>query len=753
MTARSLIQLGLVAAFAAVTGLAFQPVYADGNFGSTVVTSAVAAVGLWIVVAIQAPKHQGLSMIVSAVGLLFLLANTVLADTAWLVFPTPSTVQDLFSGLINGWDRLLTTDIPVAGTTSLLVIPPTLVWIASFASADLAMRTRAALSPIVPGLIVFTIGTFFAGADSGDRPLNTALVILLALSLVLVRRQRPAGLITDVDPVEDAGRTGRLIVEVDEIEVHRATARPRARALALGIGLVVVAAVLAPLAGSNLPFASAREPYNPRADLDDDPEEREDLSPLVLMKTLLTQEPEELFTVRANGRPQNLRLVVLDDFDGEQWHSQGVYQNAGTELPEPTLPGPDNTVDLVEEIDIDHLDGPWLPAVSRPTSVSADDDFQPQVEPESGSLVVEADDVDGLSYTVTSEVTSATGDELRAAALSTDPALQRYTELPAPTGEEPAAVFREIQEEALRVTGAGESPYARMRQLESYFRNNDFDSNNEVAPGHSYGHLQHFLDVRQGSAEQFAAAFVVMARAAGFPARLAVGFVPGEQGDDGLLHVLSDDAHAWPEVYFEGLGWVSFEPNPERAALDDSEVAQAEAPARPENETTEDGSQQTAAEREAAAREREETTRRIVLTAAVVVGALLLLLVVGIAVVRRRRRHRRRTAGSPNARVVGAYQDALDEFSLAGLHRTQRLTGAELSALADEQFGEVVARHATVVATLANEALFSGRPLDERSAQRAWDDARELRRALRSTRSTGSRIVGAFNPRPLVRRR
>lgn len=750
MNARRLVQLGIVAALCAVAGLAFQPVYADSDFGSTVVISAVAAVGLWVVVAIQAPKRQGLSMLVSTLGLLFLLANTVLDDTAWLIFPTPSTVQDLVSGLINGWDRLLTTEIPVAGTTSLLVIPPTLVWIASFASADLAMRTRATLSPLVPALLVFAAGTFFSGADSGDRPLNTALLILLALGLMLIRRQRPAGLITDVDPIEDAGRTGRLIVEVDEIEVHRATARPRVRALALGLGLVLAVALLAPVLSS---AASAKEPYDPRASIDDDPEEREDLSPLVLLKNLLTQEPEELFTVRSNGRPQNLRLVVLDDFDGEQWHSTGVYQNAGTEVPEPSLPGPENTVDLTQEIDIDHLDGPWLPAVPQVVSVSASDDFQPQVQPDSGSLVVEGDSVDGLSYVVASEVPAATGDELRSAPLSGDPALGPFTELPAPSGEVPVSVFTAIQDEAERVTQGAESPYATMRRLESYFRSGDFRNVNTAAPGHSYGHLQYFLDVQQGSAEHFATAFVVMARSVGYPARLAVGFAPGIQGEDGLYHVSSSDAHAWPEVYFEGLGWIPFEPNPSRAALDDSEVAEAEAPARPEDPEAAEADATTEAEREAAAREREETTRRVALIVVSAIVLLVVLLAVVIAVVRRRRRHRRRTGGTANDRVVGAYQDALDEFSLAGLHNTQRLTGAELAAMADEQFGEVVGRHTTTITTLANEALFAQRPVDEGAVQQAWADAGELRRSLRASRGRGSRVLTAFNPRPLVRRR
>ena len=55
-----------------------------------------------------------------------------------------------------------------------------------------------------------------------------------------------------------------------------------------------------------------------------------------------------------------------------------------------------------------------------------------------------------------------------------------------------------------------------------------------------------------------------MARAVGLPARVAVGFTPGELGDDGLYHVRGQNAHAWPEVYLGGYGWVAFEPTPGR---------------------------------------------------------------------------------------------------------------------------------------------------------------------------------------------
>jgi hypothetical protein len=54
----------------------------------------------------------------------------------------------------------------------------------------------------------------------------------------------------------------------------------------------------------------------------------------------------------------------------------------------------------------------------------------------------------------------------------------------------------------------------------------------------------------------------VLVRAAGIPARVALGYTPGTLRPDGSREITSNDAHAWVEVYFQGLGWVPFDPTP-----------------------------------------------------------------------------------------------------------------------------------------------------------------------------------------------
>src|SRR5947208_7596710 len=109
-------------------------------------------------------------------------------------------------------------------------------------------------------------------------------------------------------------------------------------------------------------------------------------------------------------------------------------------------------------------------------------------------------------------------------------------------------------------------PYQQAMPLHDFLRNNDPYDLDNVQPGHSDDHLRYFLfKSKTGYCEQFAGAFAAMARSIGLPARVAVGFTPGAY-DEALdvFHVTTKEAHAWPEVHINGLGWVAFEPTPGR---------------------------------------------------------------------------------------------------------------------------------------------------------------------------------------------
>ncbi len=113
----------------------------------------------------------------------------------------------------------------------------------------------------------------------------------------------------------------------------------------------------------------------------------------------------------------------------------------------------------------------------------------------------------------------------------------------------------------------GTSKFEKAVALQQWFRvDGGFRYSLRQSPGNGTDDLVGFLstgpDGRVGYCEQFAAAMAVMGRTLGIPSRVAVGFLrPELEGDDYVYS--SHDLHAWPEMYFEGVGWVRFEPTPQ----------------------------------------------------------------------------------------------------------------------------------------------------------------------------------------------
>jgi transglutaminase-like putative cysteine protease len=116
---------------------------------------------------------------------------------------------------------------------------------------------------------------------------------------------------------------------------------------------------------------------------------------------------------------------------------------------------------------------------------------------------------------------------------------------------------------AAEVVGDAENDLQVANLIQNHLRNTTYVYNLELAPGGGdTDPITHFLQTQQGYCVQFATAMVMMARHEGIPARMAVGFLSGELQADGTREVLASDAHTWPELYIDGLGWTRFEPTP-----------------------------------------------------------------------------------------------------------------------------------------------------------------------------------------------
>ena len=105
--------------------------------------------------------------------------------------------------------------------------------------------------------------------------------------------------------------------------------------------------------------------------------------------------------------------------------------------------------------------------------------------------------------------------------------------------------------------------YDKIRAIYDYFsRDNGFSYSLQTTSGTSGSDIANFLQNKVGFCQQYAGAMAWMARAAGIPARVAIGFTRGSDRDGNTWTLTNRNAHAWTEVYFDGFGWVPFDATP-----------------------------------------------------------------------------------------------------------------------------------------------------------------------------------------------
>jgi hypothetical protein len=155
----------------------------------------------------------------------------------------------------------------------------------------------------------------------------------------------------------------------------------------------------------------------------------------------------------------------------------------------------------------------------------------------------------------------------------------RFLQVPATVTDRTRALAQQIVDDAGAVT-----PYDKAQAITDWLRANITYDQEIAAPPPNVEPVDYLLFVsRRGYCNYYASAEVLLLRSLGIPARLAVGFAQGEvDPETGVYHVLENNAHAWPEVFFPNYGWVEFEPTasepplvrperlPETASADDT---------------------------------------------------------------------------------------------------------------------------------------------------------------------------------------
>ena len=518
-----------------VTAIGFCRVFAGWEFLGPMLAVVIGIhLASYLLRVVNAPGYIAIPALVAI--LFALIAWKYYPNSLSGPFPTTRTWRFLSDDVRLAREQFPSAVAPVAAVGGFAVAASTAAGTAAMLADAFAFRAFGRAEAAVPTAVLFVFAAAL-GIDN-HRVSLTAGWLAAALALIAVLRMTHSA-------TEHAwiGRRSRVLMSM----------------MPLALVLAGIAAFSGMIVGPSLPGAGAKGLIDTR----DRNSVTQVLSPLVTIRSQLVNESNvELFTV-SSSEPHYWRASGLTVFDGNTW---GIP--VGTDAGNFDTPQPGSRT-VIQDVHILGLGGPLLPAAYPPTQASGGHVYY---VPLTATLVEPTPGLRrGNNYHVKSSIQNLSPDELRAT-----------SSLGAPPGalELPSTFPSSVSETAAQITSAATTVYDKAMALQTWFRTN-FTYDLSIQRGHSDDALENFLRIRRGYCEQFSAAFASMARSIGVPARVAVGFTYGDLGTDGLYHVYGRNTHAWPEVWFDGIGWVSFEPTPGRGEPGTSAytgIDQAQAP-------------------------------------------------------------------------------------------------------------------------------------------------------------------------------
>jgi transglutaminase-like putative cysteine protease len=474
---------------------------------------------------------------------------------------------------------------------------------------------------------------------------------------------------------------------------------------------------------------------------------------LDLRRNLKQPADQEVITYRSsNGEGQYLRMASLPALSNAGW------QNSQFALLDelPSIPGvsTEPTARVTTTIRVGDFRAQYLPLPYAPRSFQAAGDWGV----DASSLVVVSKDsstaLANLSYSAVSTPINPTAAEL---ADTTAGSPQDA----ATTAVVPNDLPKVLLDITARVTAGQDTPAGKAAAIQAFLRSGEFTYDTNPAPGTGYQALVNFLTSdKRGYCEQFAGTMAMMARVAGIPSRVAVGFLPGKKEGD-TWHVRIQEMHAWPELYFAGYGWVRYEPTPGVASAPSWTVRpksdSTDQPSTSPTESTSSTNPSTAPSTRADPGEQQAPTnatddqgwaRPLGLSLA---GLLVLIVLALPATVRvRRRAVRLDDDESADIRVEGAWAEVRDTVvDLGGRwpDGSPRAIGTEVSG----RLEGAPSAQLSQLATLVERSRYSRSLPSEQVPADLAEVTGQIRKGLADNRTARQRFVAVVAPRSVVR--
>jgi transglutaminase-like putative cysteine protease len=490
---------------------------------TTVLVAAMTGLTCAVLRVLGTPFVALLAILVELVAVVFIFVP----DTLLAIVPTPQTVTALADLVSVAQQTIVEEKAPVAASRPIVLVVAVSFGLIVVVADLLLQRRRAA--PLVGGLLLAVFAT--PALISGETPPAWLFLAVAGLWLVLLRSRTAT-----------ATRSGR----------SRLGAAP---ALALGAA-ALVGAVAFPAVAPDVSAVAASWGKPPQQVFG------RGINPMIeLGQNLRRNSTATALTYTTTfDEAQYLKVATLRDFTGRAWKPAQTVRDDPSEGVR--LFSSDIEVRVGRtKISIDQLRSSMLPVPYPSTGQVSGLDGEWTFRTAGQTLTSRNDDSRGETYTVSSLDVRPTAEQMRALRTTVGPSLESYVELPR---RMPSIIART----ARQVTADADNDYDRALALQKFFRDGDFRYS-ETAPvagdydGNGVDVIAEFLRKKAGYCVHFSSAMAVMARSLDMPARIAVGYAPGTSNvRDGqtVFTNTSDDLHAWTEIYFEGAGWVRFDP-------------------------------------------------------------------------------------------------------------------------------------------------------------------------------------------------
>lgn len=158
-------------------------------------------------------------------------------------------------------------------------------------------------------------------------------------------------------------------------------------------------------------------------------------------------------------------------------------------------------------------------------------------------------------FSNTSASMSLSGDEVEKLKAISDEAYSKYLQIP---DDFPSS----IGDFTYSLVKTCSSDYEKAKKIEKYLSENYAYTLEPEDTPEGTDFVENFLfNTKQGYCTYYATAMTMMLRTVGIPARYVEGYMlPEEAVPNEPAVITNQNAHAWVEAYFEGFGWVPFEP-------------------------------------------------------------------------------------------------------------------------------------------------------------------------------------------------